>query len=149
MRACGTWSSRPGRSAPVWGMVVRAMGCGAVIAFLMPLAQNPGELIVLRVLQGVFTGSVAASLALVAAAVPREKLGYAMGLMQMAVFTGSSIGTLVGGQLVDRIGFQPTFLVAALLLAVATLPTCLYVGEHFEPAPFASASARPRFWASV
>lgn len=146
-------------SAPIWGtvadrfgrkpMVLRAMGCGAVIAFLMPLAQNPGELIVLRILQGVFTGSVAASLALVAAAVPREKLGFAMGLMQMAVFTGSSIGPLVGGQLVDHIGFRPTFLAAAVLLAVATVLTWLYVDEHFEPALPAGLSARPHFWAGA
>jgi DHA1 family multidrug resistance protein-like MFS transporter len=146
-------------SAPIWGnvadrfgrkpMVLRAMGCGAVLAFLMLLAQNPVELMVLRILQGVLTGSVAASQALVAGAVPRERLGYAMGLMQMAVFTGSSIGPLVGGQLVDRIGFQPTFLVAALLLAVATLLTWLYVDEEFERTPASGSRPKISFWAGA
>ena len=143
-------------SAPIWGviadrfgrklMVLRAMGCGAALAFLMLLAQNPAELMALRILQGVFTGSVAASQALVASAVPREKLGFAMGLMQMAVFTGSSIGPLVGGQLVDRIGFQLTFLCAAMLLVLATVLTWLYVEESFERAPRSTAAARLGFW---
>jgi len=68
--------------APIWGavsdrhgrkvMVVRSMLSGAVLIFLMIFVQNPGELLVLRVLQGMLTGSVAASQALVSAAVPRE-----------------------------------------------------------------------------
>jgi MFS family permease len=95
--------------APLWGslsdrhgrkvMVVRAMGSGAILIFLMSLVQNPSELLVLRILQGALSGSIAASQALVAAAVPRERLGFAMGLMQTAIFAGSSIGPLVGGQL--------------------------------------------------
>ncbi len=143
-------------SAPIWGaladrfgrklMVLRAMGCGAGLAFLMLLTQNPAELMVVRILQGVFTGSVAASQALVAGAVPRERLGFAMGLMQMAVFTGSSIGPLVGGQLVDRVGFQLTFLIAASLLALATVLTWLYVEESFEPEPSSSGGERSSFW---
>ncbi len=146
-------------SAPIWGtvadrfgrkpMVLRAMGCGAGLALLMLLARNPVEVLVIRILQGVLTGSVAASQALVAGAVPREKLGFSMGLMQMAVFTGSSIGPLAGGQLVDRFGFEPTFFVAGALLAVATVLTWLYVDESFEHDASGGTSKRLGFWAGA
>jgi MFS transporter, DHA1 family, multidrug resistance protein len=129
--------------APLWGsvsdrygrkvMVVRAMGCGAVLIGLMIAVQNPEELLVIRILQGVLTGSVAASMALVAAMVPRERLGFSMGLMQTAIFTGSSIGPLVGGQLDVRVGFKTTFVVAASLLAIATLIVIIFVEEDFTP----------------
>jgi len=129
--------------APLWGsvadrygrkmMVVRAMGSGAVLVFLMTVVQNPQELLILRVVQGMLTGSVAASQALVAAAVPRERLGLAMGAMQTALFTGASIGPLVGGQLVVRVGFETTFVIAAALLAVAALLVAFFVEEQFTP----------------
>ncbi len=129
--------------APLWGsvsdrygrkvMVVRAMGCGAILIGLMIVVRNPEELLVIRILQGILTGSVAASMALVAAMVPRERLGFAMGLMQTAIFTGNSIGPLVGGQLDVRVGFKTTFLVAATLLAIATLIVMFFVEEDFTP----------------
>jgi DHA1 family multidrug resistance protein-like MFS transporter len=145
--------------APLWGsladrygrkmMVVRAMASGAVLIFLMIFVRNPAELLVLRILQGALTGSVAASQALVSSAVPRERLGFAMGLMQTALFTGNSIGPLVGGQLDVHFGFQPTFLVATLMLALAALLVTLFVEEQFVP--LATRRDRPRrsFWSDA
>lgn len=112
-------------------MVVRSMASGCVIIFLMILVQNPEELLVLRIIQGALTGSVAASQALVAAAVPRERLGFAMGLMQTAMFTGNSVGPLIGGQLVVHIGYRDTFLAAAAMLLLATMMVWLLVDEQF------------------
>jgi len=129
--------------APIWGavsdrygrkvMVVRSMFTGAVIIALMIVVQNPQELLALRIAQGIFTGSVAASQALVSAAVPREKLGFCMGMMQMALFAGSSIGPLVGGQLNDHLGYAPTFWIAAFMLAAAAILVTLFVHEDFTP----------------
>src|SRR5260370_6415788 len=106
--------------SPIWGvlsdrygrkvMVVRSMVSGAIIVFLMIFVQNPQELLVLRIVQGMFTGSVAASQALVSAAVPRERLGFSMGLMQMSLFFVSSFGPLIGGPLDAAVGFAPTLL---------------------------------------
>ncbi len=129
--------------APLWGsvadrygrkmMVVRAMASGAVIVFLMTVVQNPPELLVLRIVQGMLTGSVAASQALVASSVPRERLGLAMGAMQTALFTGASIGPLVGGQLVVHVGFRTTFFVASAFLATAAVLVTFLVEEQFTP----------------
>jgi DHA1 family multidrug resistance protein-like MFS transporter len=138
--------------APIWGsvsdrygrkvMVVRAMGCGGFLIFLMIFAQNPEELLVLRILQGALAGSVAASQALVASAVPRERLGSSMGLLQTSFLTGSSLGPLVGGLLAVYLGFHVTFLVAALMLAAGTLLVVFLVDEEFTPAAAPSASQR-------
>ncbi|MDB5058020.1 MAG: major facilitator superfamily 1 [Chloroflexi bacterium] len=142
--------------APIWGaisdrygrkvMVVRSMASGAIIIFLMIFVQNPGELLVLRILQGVLTGSVAASQALVSTAVPREKLGFSMGMMQMALFAGSSLGPLLGGQLDDHLGFQTTILIAAALLLAAAVMVTLYVDEDFKPAPRSATTRGMGFW---
>ena len=144
--------------APIWGalsdrygrkpMVVRAMASGAVLIFLMTLVRNPEELLVLRILQGVFTGSVAASQALVSTTVPRERLGFSMGLMQTALFAGSSIGPLIGGQLDDHFGFETTFVVATIMLILATLMVILMVEERFTPIS-RSGGAPYGFWASA
>lgn len=145
--------------APLWGavsdrygrkvMVVRSMWSGMVIIFLMILVQNPGELLVLRILQGIFTGSVAASQALVSAAVPRERLGFSMGLMQTALFTGSSIGPLIGGQLDDHFGFRTTFLVAAAMLAVAGTMVTTLVHEQFTAPERERTSKGGTFWSDA
>jgi DHA1 family multidrug resistance protein-like MFS transporter len=145
--------------APIWGsiadrygrkvMVVRAMGSGAALIFLMIFVQNPAELLVLRILQGALTGSVAASQALVSSAVPRERLGFAMGLMQTALFTGSSIGPLLGGQLDVRVGYHATFLVAAAMLAIAALLVLFLVDERFTPVAARKDRRRRGFWADA
>lgn len=135
-------------TAPLWGaiadrygrkpMVLRAMFGGAVVIGLMCLAPNAHILFALRVIQGALTGTVTASVALVASITPRERLGFSMGLMQTAVFSGSSFGPLLGGIAADTIGYRLSFLLTAAFLGFAGLLVLFLVGERFEP-PKASA----------
>ena len=72
--------------ADKWGrkpMVVRATLGGAVIVLLMAFVRTAEELVFLRFIQGMITGVVGSMNALVAGIVPRERMGYAMGLMQV------------------------------------------------------------------
>lgn len=62
--------------------------------FLMGFVQTAEQLVFMRTVQGLITGVIAASSALVAAVTPGERTGYTMGL-------------LVGGVLPDRPGFEP------------------------------------------
>src|SRR5579871_5407287 len=88
--------------APVWGtladrygrkpMVVRAMASGVLTTGLLIVAPNVWFVLGLRIVQGITTGSVSASQALVASVTPREEMGFSMGLMQSAVFTGAAAG---------------------------------------------------------
>ncbi|MBX5445812.1 MFS transporter [Sphaerobacter sp.] len=133
-------------TAPFWGfvadrygrkpMVLRAMFVGSCTIGLMALATSPWHLLALRFVEGGLTGTVTASTALVATTVPKERLGYSLGLMQMAIFSGSSVGPLLGGVLGDTIGYRPTFVLAGSLLFISGLLVLVLVQEHFErPAP--------------
>lgn len=128
-------------SAPLWGivadrygrkpMVVRAMLAGSLTIGLMSLATSPWHLLILRFIEGGFTGTVTASTTLVAATTPREQMGFGLGMMQMAVFSGGSVGPLIGGVLADQIGYRPTFVVAGLMLFIGGVIVLTQVREEF------------------
>jgi len=129
-------------ASPLWGavadrygrkpMIVRA-GCGgALVILLMGFVQSAEQLVVLRAVQGLVTGVITASSALVAAITPRERTGYAMGLLQLGLWCGVSAGPLVGGLLSDLIGFRATFAVTAAVLFLSGLAVWIGVREPFE-----------------
>jgi DHA1 family multidrug resistance protein-like MFS transporter len=138
-------------SAPFWGafadrhgrkpMLLRAMLAAMVTIGLMALAQAPWHLLVLRLVEGSLTGTVAAATALVAAGTPKERLGFGLGLIQTAVFSGASLGPLAGGLLADQLGYRPTFLVASLMMAGAAGLVFWLVQEEFTPGARAAAGA--------
>lgn len=125
--------------APVWGsladrygrkvMVMRAMFGGAVVIAAMGLTQNVWQLAVLRAIQGTLTGTVPAATTLVASSAPPEKRGYALGLLQMAIYLGSSVGPFLGGMIAARMGYRATFWVTGGLLFVAGLLVMAFVHE--------------------
>ena len=132
-------------SAPIWGalsdrygrkvMVERAMFSGALLIASMGFAQSVEQLVILRLMTGALTGTVTAATALVATSAPRERAGYALGLLQMAIYIGASVGPLMGGLVADRFGFRATFLVTGGLLLLAALGVMLFIKEDFEPIP--------------
>jgi DHA1 family multidrug resistance protein-like MFS transporter len=107
----------------------------------MGLARHPWQLLVLRLLQGALTGTVAASNALVATSVPRERLGSSLGLMQVALFGGMSVGPLIGGLIADRLGYRASCFAASGLMLVSLLLVVVLVRESFTPLP--AAISRP------
>ncbi len=127
-------------ASPIWGvladrygrkiMVVRAALSAAVLIGFMGLATNVYELLALRVLQGMFTGTVSASQALVSSQTPRNRLGFALGVMQTAVFTGNSMGPLAGGLVAQAVGFRLSFAAAAILLATCGTLVVAFVEEE-------------------
>jgi DHA1 family multidrug resistance protein-like MFS transporter len=129
--------------APIWGvlsdrygrkmMVERAMFGGAIVLTLMGFAQNVHQLVLLRAIQGALTGSVTAAMTLVASTAPRERAGYALGLLQTAVWSGASVGPLIGGLVADTWGYRATFCVTGVLLLAAGLTIWRYVHEDFTP----------------
>lgn len=130
-------------ASPLWGaladrygrkiMLERAMFGGAVVMVLMAFVRSAEELVVLRALQGVITGTIAASNALVAAEAPRDRLGYAMALLQVGLWSGVAVGPLLGGVMADGWGFRSPFIVTgALLLASGVL---IWRGVHEDFAP--------------
>jgi len=127
--------------APLWGsladrygrkiMVVRAMFGGSVVIALMGFTHNVGQLLALRTLQGALTGTVPAATTLVASSAPPERRGSALGLLQMAIYLGASVGPLLGGLIADQVGYRATFWVTGSLLFCAGVLMALLVQEEF------------------
>jgi DHA1 family multidrug resistance protein-like MFS transporter len=132
-------------AAPFWGMaadrygrklmIVRAMLGGAITTGLMGLVVAPWQLLILFILDGALSGTVTAAMTLVASSTPRKHLGYALGLLQTAIFTGASIGPLVGGLLADRMGYRPVFGIGFVLLFGSALLVLAMTRENFVRAP--------------
>lgn len=129
--------------SPLWGaiadrhgrklMVMRAQYGGAVILLMMAFAQNAEHLIVLRGIQGMITGTVAANSALIASKVPRDRIGFAMGSLQVGLWGGLATGPLIGGFLADAYGFAMPFYITALLLLISGVLIHVGVEENFTP----------------
>ncbi len=132
-------------AGPIWGaladrygrkmMVQRATFGGSVLLLLMAFAGSAEVLVLLRAIQGTITGTVPAANALVAAEAPRERTGFAMGVIQVGLWSGISVGPLIGGWLADAYGFRAPFVVTALMLFLAGLLVWRGVEESFEPSP--------------
>lgn len=130
-------------ASPVWGaladrhgrklMVERAMFGGAVVLLLMGFVQSAEQLVLLRAVQGLITGTIGAANALVAAETPPEHTGYAMGLLQVGLGIGLAVGPLIGGAVADAINYSAAFYVTAGLLFIAGFLVWWGVDEHFEP----------------
>jgi DHA1 family multidrug resistance protein-like MFS transporter len=129
-------------------MVLRAMFAATATVGLMGVATAPWHLVGLRLIEGAFTGTVTASTALVAASAPKDRLGYSLGLISMAVFSGASLGPFLGGNLADWIGYRATFGVSAALLASAGVIVLFFVQERFTP-PVRAPRGTERGWAAL
>jgi MFS transporter, DHA1 family, multidrug resistance protein len=131
-------------ASPFWGsladrygrklMVQRATYGGAVILLLMGFVRSAEELVLLRAVQGLVTGTVSAANALIAASAPRERTGYAMGVLQVGLWGGVAVGPLIGGLLADSLGYRSTFVLTSLLLFAAGVLVHVGVQEKFAPA---------------
>lgn len=130
-------------SAPIWGviadrygrkpMLVRASLGGAITIALMGFAQSAEQLVVIRIIQGLVTGTMAASNALVASTTPKDRSGESLGLLQMGSWVGIAVGPLIGGVIGDNIGFRESFWITGVLLALAALAVMIGVKENFQP----------------
>lgn len=128
---------------PYWGllgdrygqklMVVRAIFGLGIAQILIGLSQNVVQLFFFRIVQGAISGFVAAALTLVTTSTPKEKTGYAMGLMQSATAGGTVLGPVVGGLLADHIGYREIFFIVAALCFIGGIVIISFVKEVFTP----------------
>jgi len=130
-------------ASPIWGivadrfgrklMVVRSMYGGAMIIFLMTFVTSAEQLVFLRAMQGLITGTLSAANALLASVAPRRESGYAMGLLQVGFSVGTAIGPLVGGVVADALGYSAVFYITALCLLLGGLTVTFGIHENFQP----------------
>ena len=142
--------------APIWGaaadrygrrmMLLRANFAACLILALMGLVRNVESLVLLRFLQGIFTGTMSAAQAMVAAAAPRDRTGMALGGLSAAVFSGSLAGVALGGVCAEFVGYRASFFISGGLLLIAALWVLVGTEEPAaadagEPPPAATAPA--------
>ena len=129
--------------SPIWGsiadnygrkpMLLRAMFGGTAVMLLMGLVRAPWQLVALKTIQGCLTGTVAAATIMVASIAPREEVGYGLGLLQMAIFLGASLGPLIGGIVADVFGLRVNFFATSLLLLAAGVVVARFAEDSFRP----------------
>jgi DHA1 family multidrug resistance protein-like MFS transporter len=142
-------------ASPIWGavadrrgrklMVERAMFGGALILGLMAFVRSAEELVLLRAIQGMITGTIGAANALVASVVPRQRSGFAMGLLQVGLGAGVGLGPVLGGAVADAFGYRAAFYVTSALLAAAGIIVAVGAQEDFVP-PTKTGCRKARFW---
>ena len=129
-------------AAPLWGklgdrygqkkMLLRATLAGSLMLGLMGLVTSPWQLLLLRLLQGSLTGTVAAATVLVSATAPPEKASSRLGALQTFIFCASAAGPFAGGVFADLVGIRASFGVTAALLAASGFMVLFGVRED-EP----------------
>ncbi len=145
--------------APVWGrladrygrklMMVRA---SLVMTFTMgglAFVPNVFWLLVLRILNGLFSGYVPNSTALIASQAPKNRLGYALGTLATGVIGGSLVGPLLGGVLAEILGIRQVFLLVGFILLICTLMTVFFVKEDFQPVTKTEALSTRELFSSI
>jgi DHA1 family multidrug resistance protein-like MFS transporter len=142
-------------ASPIWGnladrfgrkmMIQRATYTGTVIVLLMAFVQSGEQLVILRTIQGMFTGVIAANNALLAAVAPRKRSGYAMGMLQMSYGVGVAVGPLIGGAIADALDYRYAFFVTSGLLFLSSLIVTLWIKEP-NNRPSAAEAESPSFF---
>lgn len=131
--------------APVWGsladkvgrkiMVLRSGFGMSIVIFLMGLAVSPLQLLLLRLLNGTVSGFIPASISLTATNTPKERTGYALGMLQSGAVAGNIMGPFIGGAMAEIVGFRMIFFLTAAMIALATLVVSFAVKEERKPDP--------------
>ena len=125
---------------PIWGkladrfglriMAIRVSLVLFVIWFLMGLARNVQELLILRILSGFFGGFGSLSVALVAHSSPTDRISRAIGGLQATQTFSMALGPFAGGVLAAWIGIRNTFFVTAALCFLTLLLFLLLYRDH-------------------
>ncbi len=125
---------------PFWGsmgdkygqklMTLRAVFGLSIALFLMALSQNVVQLFIFRMLQGALSGFYPAALALAVSTAPKERTGYALGVIQSASTSGNIVGPLFGGLLSQLFGFRHVFVIVGFIILVCAFLILFYLTEE-------------------
>ncbi|WP_461242912.1 multidrug efflux MFS transporter [Secundilactobacillus muriivasis] len=107
------------------GMAFTITACGFV--------PNVWVLIVLRAIQGCFSGYINNANAIVAASVPIDHSGKALGTLATGNVVGTLLGPLAGGVLAQAFGYRSSFYVTGVMMVIVFVTTLVFVHEDFTP----------------
>ena len=141
--AVGISALASGLVAPIWGRLADQYGrrimmirASIVMTFTMSalaFVPNVWWLLAMRLLNGIFAGYIPNSTALIASQIPRDKSGYALGILSTGMIGGSLIGPSIGGFFAQLVGMKNVFLITGIVLLLVTILTIFFVQENFTP----------------
>lgn len=125
--------------SPLWGrladrygrklMLLRSAFGMAIIVTLTGFATGPWSLLLLRLLNGMISGFIPAAITLISMSTPKERVGYALGMLQAGAVAGGIFGPLFGGVLADLIGFRMVFYVTGFTIFLTAFVVLYFVRE--------------------
>ena len=110
-------------------MVMRAIFGLAVSQLLIGFSANVVQLFIFRMVQGAISGFIASSLALVSSSTPKERSGYAIGILQTSISSGTVIGPFIGGIISDMTSYRTVFFVTSVLCFISGILVFIIVKE--------------------
>ena len=136
-----------GRLADRFGrkiMLIRSLIGFVVIVALMGIVTSVWQLLLARVVMGLFAGFTPMVLALATSAAPREKVSSAIGLVQSAQLLSVAVGPAIGGYVASHFGIRYAFFATAALCALALIALIVLFKEVSDGPPGAARAATQR-----
>jgi DHA1 family multidrug resistance protein-like MFS transporter len=134
--------------APWWGVladrygrrlfIVRSMVADAIGYSIAATATELWHVIALRMVLGFSFGNIGIVFATQTLVTPDRRVGMAIGIIQAALPLGSSIGPLLGGAIVERVGLRGLFTINAMVVGLAFLLILIGLQEPKVKRPTAS-----------
>ena len=128
--------------APLWGrlgdrygrklMLVRASFGMAISIGLMGFVTSISQLVLLRLLTGLAGGYASGAAILAATQTPKDKTGWALGVISSGVMAGNFIGPLIGGILPNYIGIRTCFVAIGILIFITFIVTTFAISENHK-----------------
>ncbi len=127
-------------SAPYWGaladrygrkpMIIRAGFVLFATYSLTAFVHNPYELLAIRLAQGLLSGYIPNSIALIGTNTPEDRVGFALSMVSSSAAAGGILGPLLGGALANWFGNRFAFASAGGLVFIATMLALFWVKEE-------------------
>lgn len=125
-----------GRLADQYGRKPMCLRASLGMTFTITLCgfvPNVWVLVVLRAIQGCFSGYINNANAIIAASVPVERSGKALGTLATGNVVGTLLGPLLGGALAGMFGYRSSFWVTGVMMLAVFVLTLFFVHEEFTP----------------